>query len=176
MLLSNFTADKRIFIDANIFIYNALDDLHYAESCTDFLRLVETNKIKGVITPHVMDEVLFKILIAEASHIGEFTISDLRKEMKRTSFSSKVYKPVKEYPDYLKELTYGGLEIMTVDTGIIEKSIDLGKRYGLLVTDAIHLSTMEQYGIVDIATNDSDFEKVEFITVYKPEKIYHFQK
>ena len=54
MLLSNFTGKERIFIDANIFIYNALDDPNYAEACSDFLRLVEKNKMKGVITPHII--------------------------------------------------------------------------------------------------------------------------
>ncbi len=171
MLLPNFGADERIFIDANIFIYNALDDPRYAESCSDFLRQVETNKLKGVITPHVMDEVLFKILIAEASqHIENFTLPNLKKEMKNSSFSSKVYKPVREYSEYLTELTYGGLEILTIDGGLVEKSIDLGLRYGLLTTDAIHLSTMKQYGIINIATNDSDFERVESVTIYKPER------
>ena len=132
MLLSKFTSNERIFIDANIFIYNALDDPLYAESCTDFLRQVEANNIKGVITPHIMDEVLFKILMAEASlRIEKFTLSALKKEMKSPGFSSMVYKPVKEYSEYLTELTYGGLEILTVDGGLVEKSIELGSRYGL---------------------------------------------
>ncbi|TRZ90467.1 MAG: hypothetical protein D4R88_03680 [Methanosarcinales archaeon] len=74
MLLSNFAGDERIFVDANIFIYNALDD--------------------------PMDEVLFKILISEASqHLEKFTLPNLKKEMKKSSFSSKVYKPVREYSD-----------------------------------------------------------------------------
>lgn len=164
--------DERIFIDANIFIYNALDNPLYAESCTDFLRQVERDKINGVITPHIMDEVLFKILVAEASqHLEKFTLSNLKKELKNSSFSSKVYKPVKEYGDYLTELTYGGLEILAVDGGLVEKSIELGLRYGLLTTDAIHLSTIKQYGINNIATNDSDFERVETITIYKPERV-----
>jgi len=169
--LSDFTGNERIFIDANIFIYNALDDPIYAESCSDFLRKVETNNIKGVITPSIMDEVLFKILMAEASqHIEKFSLSALKKEMKKPHFSSLVYKPVKEYSEYLTELTYGGLEILTVDGGLVEKSIELGRRYGLLITDAIHLSTMKQYGITHIASNDSDFERVESINIYKPDR------
>jgi predicted nucleic acid-binding protein len=171
LLLSNFIGDERIFIDANIFIYNALDDPIYADSCTDFLRHVETNKIKAVITSHLMDEVLFKILIAEGSqHLENFNMSNLKREMKKSSFSSKIYKPVREYSDYLTELTHSGLKILMVDAGIVEKSIDFGSRYGLLTTDAIHLSTIYTYGINNIATNDSDFERVDSITLYKPEK------
>jgi predicted nucleic acid-binding protein len=88
-----------------------------------------------------------KILVAEAAqYIERFNMPGLKKELKNTIFSSMVYKPVKEYSDYLTELTYGGLEIVTVDAVLVEKSIDLGRRYGLLTTDAIHLSTVEQYG------------------------------
>jgi predicted nucleic acid-binding protein len=90
--------------------------------------------------------------------------------MKKSSFSLKVYKPVREYSDYLTELTNSGLKILIVDAGVVEKSLDFGSRYGLLTTDAIHLSTIMQYGINNIATNDSDFERVESIIQYKPEK------
>lgn len=81
-----------------------------------------------------------------------------------------VYKPVKEYNDYLTELTYGGLEILTAQVGVVENSIDLGMKYGLLTTDAIHLSTMKQYGINSIATNDYDFERIESINIHKPKR------
>ncbi len=105
MFLSEFFGEERIFIDANIFIYNALDDPNYAEACSDFLRLVETNRIKGVITPLIMDEVLFKILVAEASqHIEKFNIWNLKKEMKKAEFSSLIYKLMREYGEYMKAL------------------------------------------------------------------------
>lgn len=171
MFLSEFAGEERIFIDANIFIYNALDDPAYAEACSDFLRLVEINRIKGIITPLVMDEVLFKILVAEASqHIEKFNIWTLKKEMKRAEFSSLVYEPVNEYAQYFKELTYGGLEIAPIDGGTVEMSVDLGKQYGLLTTDAVHLAAMHQYGIIHMATNDSDFAIVESLRIYQPEE------
>ncbi len=95
----------------------------------------------------------------------------MKKEMRNEKFSSLVYKPVKEYSEYIKELAFGGLEIADVDEGTVGRSIDLGMLYGLLTADAIHLSTMRQYGIVHIATNDSDFERVDSIKVYKPENL-----
>jgi len=123
----------------------------------------------GVITPFVMDEVLFKILVAEASmHIENFTLWKMKKEMKKARFSSLIYKPVKEYCEYFKELTYGGLEILAIDAWIAEKSVNLGMQYGLMTADAIHLSAMKQYGIVNMATNDSDFENVKFLRIFKP--------
>jgi len=169
VFLSDHISNECIFIDANIFIYNALDNPICAESCSDFLMLVETDKIKAVITPMVMDEVLFKILVAEASqHIEKFIIWNLKKKMKDPIFSSVVYNHMKEYNEYLIELTYAGLEILDINERTSKKSIILGEKYGLLTTDAIHLAAMKQYEIIHLASNDSDFDKVDLIKVYKP--------
>jgi len=40
--------------------------------------------------------------------------------------------------------------------------------YFLLPNDAFHVATMKRYGITNIATNDPDFERVEWIKVWKP--------
>ncbi len=47
MFLSDYISNDSIFVDANIFIYNALDNPIFAESCSDFLMLVETDKIRA---------------------------------------------------------------------------------------------------------------------------------
>jgi predicted nucleic acid-binding protein len=37
-----------------------------------------------------------------------------------------------------------------------------------MATDAIIVEIMKRNGLKDIATNDSDFERIEGITVWKP--------
>lgn len=41
-------------------------------------------------------------------------------------------------------------------------------RYGLLISDATHLAVIKSEGIPNIATNDSDFQLVDDINIYKP--------
>ena len=60
------------------------------------------------------------------------------------------------------------LNILEVDIDSIKRAVELGARYGLLITDSIHLSTIEKSGIRNIATNDGDFERVKFMQVWKP--------
>jgi predicted nucleic acid-binding protein len=38
----------------------------------------------------------------------------------------------------------------------------------LLPHDALHVVTMHRYGIANIATNDPDFERVEWVQIWKP--------
>ncbi|VUT24993.1 MAG: PIN domain protein [Candidatus Methanolliviera sp. GoM_oil] len=42
------------------------------------------------------------------------------------------------------------------------------KDYALLTNDAFHVTTMKKYGITNIARNDPDFERVEWIKIWKP--------
>ena len=49
---------------------------------------------------------------------------------------------------------------------------DIGKihsSYGLLSNDAHHLLTMEKHGIKNMATADRDFERVEWLHIWKPQ-------
>ncbi|HII94466.1 MAG TPA: PIN domain-containing protein [Candidatus Methanofastidiosum sp.] len=63
---------------------------------------------------------------------------------------------------------YEGIKILQVGEDISKLSLVLSKEYGLLPNDAIHAATCKSYGIDNIATNDSDFDRVDFLKVWKP--------
>ncbi|HEC86384.1 MAG TPA: PIN domain-containing protein [Thermoplasmatales archaeon] len=46
--------------------------------------------------------------------------------------------------------------------------VEISRTYNLMATDAMHVSVMKKHGITNIATNDSDFERVDWIKVWKP--------
>lgn len=116
-----------------------------------------------------MDEVLFKILLGKASeYISKPTLEKIREQLKDPGFRSKVYPVVEDYKRYIIGLSTAGLQILDVKLDLITDAIKLGAKYGLFITDSIHLSTMKRYGIRNIATNDSDFERIEFVKVWKP--------
>jgi predicted nucleic acid-binding protein len=57
------------------------------------------------------------------------------------------------------------LPISELEVDVCYKAI---KDHALLTNDAFHVATMKQRGITNIATNDLDFERVEWIRVWKP--------
>ena len=65
-------------------------------------------------------------------------------------------------------------EKVFVDSNILTSELEVEecykaiKDYALLTNDAFHVATMKGHGITNIATNDSDFERVEWIKVWKP--------
>lgn len=70
-MVSDLPEGEKVFIDANIYLFNALDDSKYGESSTRFLERIEQGEVKAVTNVLVLNEVAFKILMAELSNYSE---------------------------------------------------------------------------------------------------------
>ena len=60
------------------------------------------------------------------------------------------------------------LRIVEIDREIFDTALGYSKKHCLLSNDAIHVATMKKYGVTNIATNDSDFDRVRWLKVWKP--------
>jgi len=58
-------------------------------------------------------------------------------------------------------------ETLSMNKEIEDLSFEITKKYGLLPNDALIAATCKHYGIRDIATFDKDFERVEFLNIWK---------
>lgn len=60
------------------------------------------------------------------------------------------------------------LRISGIDESALELSVIYSKMYGLLSHDALHLAVMKQNDINILASNDRDFDRVDWIRLWKP--------
>jgi predicted nucleic acid-binding protein len=58
--------------------------------------------------------------------------------------------------------------ILSISELEVEECYKAIKDYALLTNDAFHVATMKRHEILNIATNDPDFERVKWIKVWKP--------
>ena len=68
------------------------------------------------------------------------------------------------------------MKIISFDIETIEKSQVMKRRYGFLSNDALTLQIMEDLNIKNLASNDIDFERVDFIKLYRPSENITFPK
>ncbi len=107
----------------------------------------------------MLNEVAFKILIAQLSNYSEkFNIWIAKELLKSKEISKNAYKPVKRYLTYLKGIE--SLEIAEITQKIAFYSAELGQRYGLLPSDSYHVATMKEFEVKYIVTDDADFKRV----------------
>ncbi|MCK4390796.1 MAG: PIN domain-containing protein [Desulfobacterales bacterium] len=166
MFLSDLEDGFSIFVDANIFIYHFCKKSKLNLASSNLLERAERAKINGVTSTSVVQEATHRMMIAEAATI----LPDIK--------AKDLVQYLKAHPDIVKELVSHqsipekiasfNLEIISPDINSIERSQQMKRRYGLLSNDALSLQIMEDLKINNLASNDSDFERANFITFYKP--------
>ena len=155
-----------IFIDSSVFLVLYLDEPG-ADDAKEILENVEANKVEGVITPLVLEEVTFKVIFAEASRLldtrNAWKIKNaLKKDSSLREEISKVLNKVKSHIDVLEK---GGLRVVDIYPTDWRNGLNYVLKYGILPADSIHLAVMERLNIKTIATFDDDFRLVEGIDV-----------
>lgn len=158
-------ANTPILIDANIFIY------HFAkvsDECKTLLHRIEKREVLGFVTTSILAEVLHRRMLAEAVDKGLVT-------------ASKVLQKLKTKPDIISQLTdyivdirailQLPLNLISATSEDIEQSHGLRQTYGLFVNDSINLACALRVGVSQIATHDTDFDRVDRIKVWKPTDI-----
>lgn len=165
MFLQEIGAGSKVFIDANIFVYHFSKGSEFNKSCTDFLYRVETAQVHGVTSVGIIMEASHRLMIVEASSVLDVEIKNIPKYLK-------------QHPDIVKQLTkhltvpqkISELNIEIVQTtlkNIVDSQLNKTK-YGFLSNDSLTLKIMEDMGLTSLASNDSDFKRVDWLKLYLP--------
>lgn len=168
MNLNDYDLPEPIFIDANIFIDYSLPNPRYGKAVTDFIEKVELGEIKAITTPLIISEVSYILLLQKGSMIlGIHDRKSIRDKIKRDrGFASLCYSVIDRFNELLNVLE--GLKVIPIGFEDHLRVSDVGKKYGLLPNDALHLVAMKNCNIRNIATRDKDFERVEGIEIWTP--------
>jgi len=160
--LSSIPYGEKVFIDSNILTYHLLNDPVYGMRCKDFIKRTENNEYEGFISPIIVSEVLFNFI--KATIVKTYGIKP-----KEVVFFLKSNPKVISYinVESVKDL-FKIFRIISISELEVEESYKAIKNYSLLTNDAFHVATMKEYDIKNIATSDGDFERVNWINVWKP--------
>ena len=153
---------SKVFIDSNIFTHFLLKREEYYNSTKNFLKRIDEREIIGLINSVVISETYFNYIRIKISEKYRINLKD-------------VVKKIKEDPKILGEISIDVVDdtFRLDNLNILEYTPEISIKdfiadYLLLPNDAIHAATCKYYGIKNIATNDSDFERVNFLKVWKP--------
>lgn len=166
MLLPDLEDGSSIFIDANIFVYHFSKKSRLNPACSSLLERAERKEINGITSISVVHEVTHRMMLIEAAAIlPDVKIKGLVKYLK---FHPDIVKKLVNHQCVPEKISTFNLEIISSDIKTVERSQQMKRRYGFLSNDALILQIMEDLKIDNLTSNDSDFERVNFITLYKP--------
>jgi predicted nucleic acid-binding protein len=158
--------DTIVYIDANIFIYDATEHANHGKTCKAFLHRLERNELTGITSTLTLNEVLHRLTLIELSEkeaVGPREVLRLIKENPSVlTKASESYRFIEKMHDLTN------LELVPYSKEVAFLAETLAQTYLLMSNDATHVATMKTHGISDIATNDPDFERVDGITIWRP--------
>jgi len=161
-MLKEIPSGTKIFIDSNILIYHFLDIF---ESCTSFLKRVEIGDIEACTSTVVLAEVLHRLTIAEV--VEKYNIKPknalrlLKEKTEIIPMLEKGEKAIQKIPEF-------SIKVLSSPIEAIWQSRNLRREYSLLTNDSLNLYIMRTNHLSHIATNDTDFERVKGVKVWKP--------
>jgi hypothetical protein len=170
MILDDFRSSQPIFVDANIWTYFALNTEPFQASCAAFLYRVEAGQVLAVTSNAVLNETFYAILVGKAAAELQTTkVKQIHRHLTQDADLLVVcYQACLDFAGYIDGLVQVGLQILAVGYRTQVAALELGRRYGLLPTDALHAATCQRYEINHIATADAHFERVPFLQVWQP--------
>jgi predicted nucleic acid-binding protein len=161
-MLNKITSNSIVFIDSNIFIYHFLGA---SEPCTDFLERIEMEDIEAYTSTVVLAEVLHRLMIAEVVEKHGIEPHKVAKFLKQ---NPEIIPTLEKCENAIKEIPEFKVKILSIGSEAIFQSKKLRKEYNLMTNDSLNLHAVKINGLKDMVTNDSDFDKVEWLTVWKP--------
>ncbi len=154
--------DSDVFIDSNIFTYHLLGHKRYRDSVKDFLIKIESGIYTGYINDVIVSEVyhnFIRVKICDKFNIQPVDFTRFIKSNPEAIAEVDLSKVTAILS--MKNLQFiHGIKIDMVENNM--------KRYNLLSSDAIHVSSCKIQNIEYMATNDSDFERVFFLNLWMP--------
>ena len=161
-MLGDLPSGRRVFVDSNIFIYHFLD---ISDRCTAFLERIDSHEICGFTSTIVMAEVLHKLMIAEIAENYKMNRREVNQFIKRCP---SVISELERCETAIRQISEFDIEILPIMSGVVLESRNLRYEHKLMTNDSINLFLMKLTGLEDIASNDSDFDRVPWIKVWKP--------
>jgi len=157
-------AGASVFLDANPLVYHFAPDPVFGPTCHQLLSRIASGDILAYTSTHVLSETAHHLMTLEASSIF--------------GWKAKIVQHLKQQPGSIQNLTNFrksveqvpqlGIRVLAIPSPLIALAAALSQQHDLLSNDALILAVMQQQGLTNLASNDTDFDRVPGITRYAP--------
>ena len=165
MKLSEVRAGEKVFIDSKVFIYHFTG---VSEESTLFLRRCEEEELTGLTGINIVIEVLHRLMMIEAVTKELVQPGDVAKKLRN---KPEIVKQLKEYETNTLSIMDMGIEVLSLSVETIKASLQFRRESRLFISDSLTVAMMDMENIINLATLDKDFTRIEEINVYSPDDI-----
>jgi predicted nucleic acid-binding protein len=154
-----------LFLDANSLVYHFTTDPQYGPACTSLAKRLEQRLLTGFVSPHVLADVVHRIMTIEAIAVKGWPKAGIAARLRK--HHNEIPKLLL-YEQVMASVAPLGLQVIPATQPLLEAAVLICKQRELLIGDALIVAAMQANGLTNLATNDTDFDRVPGITRYAP--------
>lgn len=165
MIFADLADGDSVFLDANVLVYHFAADLQFGAACTDFVKRIERKEILAFSSTHVMCDVAHRLMTIEAILAFGWPVQGIAQRLRR--HPTEIRK-LGRFREALADVPLLGIQVLSVAWPQLSAASGISQQNELLSGDALIVAMMQQHGLANLASHDSDFDRVPWITRYAP--------
>ena len=165
MIFADLPNGESVFIDANTYVYHFGPDPVFGMACHEVLERIERQEIRGVTSTHVLTEVAHRLMTIEAMTTFGWPVAGIASRLRR---HPQDVQKLTRFRSAIESILMSKNEVATISPPMVNLAATLSQQWGLLSSDAMIAAVMQTNGLVNLASNDSDFDVVAGIVRLAP--------
>ncbi len=165
MIFADIPATEAVFLDANSIVYHFSRHARYGVACTDLLQRVARREIAGFTSSHVLSEVAHRLMTLEAIDRYGWPYAGIAQRLHKHPAEVQALSRFRQAVDAVPRF---GIQVLPIASGLVYGATERSQQHGLLHNDALIVVVMQTHGLANLASADSDFDRVPGLTRYAP--------
>jgi predicted nucleic acid-binding protein len=158
-------AGASIFLDANTLVYHFTLDPVWGLACGQLLNRIENQEIEGFTSTHVLTEMAHRLMTIEPIAAHSWSYTGIAGRLR--SHPAQVQQ-LTGFRQAVERVLQSRIQVLTIPPPQIAAGAVISQQTGLLSNDALIVAVMQAHGLTNLATNDTDFDRVPGLTRYAP--------
>ena len=131
------------------------------------MKRTEETDLQGIVDEFVYNEVMHKLMVTAMVNQFHCSPQNAITLVKNTPGILKNFPALREAGEILR-----AMNVKVISGPFFPESFALMQEHHLLITDAVHIAAMNKEKVTHIASNDKDFSRVPWVSVWKPKSDY----
>jgi predicted nucleic acid-binding protein len=165
MTFLDLPAGADVFLDANTLVYHFTAEPLYGAACTALMKRIENRQLGAVISADVLADIAHRLMTLEAASANGWPLTGLAARLRK--HHGDISK-LTIYRQAITDIAQAGIRILPISQSLVEAAAVIAGRYELLMGDAVIVAAMQGHGLTNLASSDSDFDRVPGISRYGP--------
>jgi predicted nucleic acid-binding protein len=165
MTFAGLSPGESVFLDANTLVYHFQPHPAFGAACNQLVARVENQDLFGFTSTHVLTEVAHRLMMIEVSTLPGWGPTKVKRRLQQ---QPATLQSLTHFRTAIETVLQSRISVLTIPASLVLTATLTSQTTGLLSSDALIVAVMQHQGLTNLASNDTDFDRVPGLTRYAP--------